>query len=226
MNVKIIRLTGFMGMAAPVVGFTMIFFSIRLSPWFSWTGNALSDLGRSGFGSIPFNSGLPMTGAVMMVFSAGLFELTRGYWVGQAGSCLHLLASSILVALGIANINVEPWHRILSVSLFITLPLAMATMSVYAYRNRLKKYAYIGAATSLIAVLVWAIDWPGVAIPEAISALALTAWQVPLAYWMFTRKEETWGYGKTLLMSRRKGVVSLMCSSLSIHTMTRATPRP
>ena len=67
LNVKIMKMAGFFGVVAPVLGFAMIFLAIRASPWFSWTANALSDLGVSGFGSVIFNSGLAMTGALMMI---------------------------------------------------------------------------------------------------------------------------------------------------------------
>jgi len=74
MNVRILRLCGFFGMLTPVVGFIMVFLAISQAPWFSWTLNALSDLGVDGFEAVLFNSGLPLTGAVMMMFSAGQFN--------------------------------------------------------------------------------------------------------------------------------------------------------
>jgi len=41
-NVRLVRLFGYFGILAPIVGFSMIFLAIATAPWFSWTGNALS----------------------------------------------------------------------------------------------------------------------------------------------------------------------------------------
>lgn len=184
MNVRIVRLMGIFGILAPIVGAIMILFSIQSSPWFNWSDYALSDLGARGFGSVIFNSGLPMTGAVLMMFSSGLFGYTHGDLIGQIGSSLHLAVAFTLVVLGIVNINVRPWHYYLSVSLFVFIPFSLFLLSVYNLKNGMKNYAYIGFASSIIAAGIWGVSGISVAIQEVVAALAVTVWQIPLAVWM------------------------------------------
>ena len=184
MNVRILRLMGKFGILAPIVGAIMILFSILASPWFNWSDYALSNLGAGGFGAVLFNSGLPMTGAILMMFSSGLFTYTRGDLIGQLGSALHLAVALTLVVLGPVNIKIQPWHNYFSVSLFVFIPLSLFMLSVYNWRNDLKPYAYIGFVSSVVAAAVWGMSGISVAIQEVVAALAVTVWQIPLAVWM------------------------------------------
>lgn len=189
MNLKVLKLCGFFGMVTPLFGLFIVAASIWAAPWFSWTANALSDLGAEGFESVLFNSGLPMTAALMMMFSAGLFEMTKGDLIGQAGSALHLAASVLLIGIGVANINVEPWHYYVSVGFFVTLPLAVAAIGLFCYRKRMRFYAPLAWGAAVLAAGIWLLPWPSVAIPEALSVSFISIWQILLAYWMYTRKE-------------------------------------
>ncbi len=190
MNLKVLKLTGFFGMITPLFGFLIIATSIWLAPWFSWTTNALSDLGAEGMESVVFNSGLPMTAALMMMFSAGLFEMTRGDLVGQVGSVLHLAASFLLIGIGVANINVEPWHYYVSVGFFVALPLAVVAVGLFCFRKGMRFYALLAWGTAALAAGVWLLPWPSIALPEALSVSYVSVWQILLAYWMYTRKED------------------------------------
>ena len=188
MNYRILRLAGFFGILSPLVGFGMVALSISFAPWFSWTGNALSDLGAEGLESVIFNSGLPMTGALMMMFSTGLFEMSKKNIVGTIGSVLHLLAAFFLVAIGVANINIRPWHLYVSVGFFVTLPLCLITIGVFHYMGKMKFFTLIAWAMALLAGVIWIYPWKAVAIPEALSAAFVSVWQISLGVWMFTRK--------------------------------------
>jgi hypothetical membrane protein len=193
MNVRILRLCGFFGMLTPVVGFIMVFLAISQAPWFSWTMNALSDLGVDGFEAVLFNSGLPLTGAVMMMFSAGLFELTKGSTVGRAGSAVHLASSVFLILIGVVNETIEPWHYVVSFAFFSSLAVMLAIMGVYHWRTNMRRFSILAWGATVVGVVVWMLPWRGVALPEAISALCVSVWQVSLSYWMYTLKEEKEG---------------------------------
>jgi len=189
MKVGVLRMAGLFGVASPLVGFAMVLLSIRASPWFSWTGNALSDLGASGFGSVLFNSGLPMAGAVTMVFSTGLFELTRGSLAGRLGSALHLSSALLLCGIGVFNINVRPWHYVVSVAFFVSMPLALWSLSAFFYRRGMRPFSALSAAAGAFSAAVWVFGWSAVAIPEALAAGSMGLWQVVLGLWMFTGGE-------------------------------------
>jgi len=190
MNLKVIRLAGFFGMVAPFFGFAMVALSIIFSPWFSFTRNALSDLGAEGLGSVIFNSGLPMAGAISMMFSTGLFEMAEKSLTGMVGAALHLAASLFLVGIGVANINVEPYHLYVSVGFFVSMPLASAVVGLFNYRNRMRFYALLGWGTTVLAAGVWLLPWSSAALPEALAALFFSVWQILLGYWMYTRPDE------------------------------------
>jgi len=190
MNVRILRLCGFFGMLTPVVGFTMVFLAISQAPWFSWTMNALSDLGVEGFESVLFNAGLAITGAVMLMFSAGLFELTKDSKVGQAGSAVHLASSVLLILIGVINETITPWHLVVSVAFFTSLGVMLAINSVYLWSTGMRRFAVLAWIAAIVGISVWTFHWQGVAIPEAVSALAAGIWQAILGYWMYTLKEE------------------------------------
>jgi len=193
MNVRILRLCGFFGMLTPVVGFIMVFLAISQAPWFSWTLNALSDLGVDGFEAVLFNSGLPLTGAVMMMFSAGLFELTKGSTVGRAGSAVHLASAVLLILIGVVNETIEPWHYVVSFAFFSSLAVMLAIMGVYHWRADQKHFTILAWSAAALGIVIWMLPWRGVALPEAISAICVSVWQVSLGYWMYTLKEEKEG---------------------------------
>jgi hypothetical membrane protein len=193
MNVRILRLCGLFGMLTPVVGFTMVFLAISQAPWFSWTMNALSDLGVEGFESVLFNAGLAITGAVMMMFSAGLFELTKGSKVGQAGSAVHLASSVLIILIGVINETITPWHFVVSVAFFASLGVMLAINGIYLWGTGMRRYSALAWAAVTVGIFIWALNWQGVAIPEAVSALSAGVWQVGLGYWMYTLKEEKEG---------------------------------
>jgi hypothetical membrane protein len=194
MNLKVLRLAGFFGIVMPLFGLLIIGMSIWLSPWFSWTGNALSDLGGAeGFEAIVFNSGLAMTAALMMMFSTGLFEMTKGDLIGQIGSGVHLLSALLLLAIGLVNINIEPWHNYVSVGFFIALPLSALIIGYFCFRKKMRFYTLLAWGTAILAAVIWFLPWSSIAIPEALSVSYLCVWQLILAYWMYTRKEDRLG---------------------------------
>jgi len=191
MNLKVLRLAGFFGIFAPLFGLLIIAMSIWLAPWFSWTGNALSDLGGvEGFEAIVFNSGLAMTAALMMMFSTGLFEMTKGDLIGQIGSGFHLLTSLLLLAIGLVNITIEPWHLYVSVGFFVAFPLSAVIIGLFCFRKKMKFYTLLAWGTAILAAIIWFLPWGAMAIPEALSVIYMGVWQLILAYWMYTRKED------------------------------------
>ena len=188
MNTKIVRLMGFFGIAAPIIGAIMISLSILSTPGWSLSEDTLSALGTEGFGAILFNSGLPMTGAVMMLFSTGLFELSRKAPIGQAGSALYLAVSVITVALGLVTINFQPYHDYLAMVLFELIPISMTIFSVHFMKMGLRTHATIGficGAAAAGAVLIGPVN----AYIELVSALSLAMWQIFLGLWMFKLRE-------------------------------------
>ena len=191
MNLKVLRLAGLFGIIAPIFGLLIIVSSIWFSPWFSWTGNALSDLGGTeGFEAILFNSGLAMVGALLMMFSTGLFEMTKEDMIGQVGTTMFLIASILLIAVGVINITIEPWHGYVSLGLFVALPLSVAIIGVFFFRKKMRFYSLLSLGSAVLAAGIWFLPWAAVAIPEALSVVYIGVWAILLGHWMYTRYED------------------------------------
>ncbi|MBM3291442.1 DUF998 domain-containing protein [Candidatus Bathyarchaeota archaeon] len=183
-----LRSSAIFGFITPIFGFIVIFLAISYAPWFSWTGNALSDLGTSGTESMIFNYGLMATGLLILGFSRGLFELSEGNRLGRIGTYVHVLGALFLFAIGVLNINIRPWHFFVSVGFFVTFPSAVIIYSVFLYKKGMQSFAYIGWVMGVIALLIWTMRWSSVAIPEAASAGLISIWQINLAYWMWKKE--------------------------------------
>ncbi|TRO49392.1 DUF998 domain-containing protein, partial [Candidatus Bathyarchaeota archaeon] len=122
MNVRIVRLMGWFGIVAPFIAALMIYVSAASTPGWSVTEQTLSHLGSGEFGAVLFNGGLAMSGALMLLFGAGLYEFSAGDTVGRIGAGLYILGSGIVVGLSVATIEVQPIHNLVATALFAALP--------------------------------------------------------------------------------------------------------
>ena len=114
------------GFAAPVVAFLFISAAIASYPQFSWTHNALSDLGVvPGLTSALFTVGLIGGGVLALIFTAvGLYGFAGEKPVGKAGAVFFAAATASLILIGIFNEHFRPTHYIVSVAFFFFAPLA------------------------------------------------------------------------------------------------------
>jgi hypothetical membrane protein len=188
-NVRIVRLMGFFGVAAPVIGALMIFISVQYTPGWSPADGTLSQLGAEGFGAVMFNSGLLMTGATMMLFSSGLFEVAKGDRRGQVGAATHLAASVLTVALGVATVEHQPIHDFLALMLFVLMPLGMIAYSVHLWSRGLRAHAALGLLGGLVGIAAMELGGPLNALKEMASAGSLGLWQAALGAWMMRQRE-------------------------------------
>jgi hypothetical membrane protein len=116
----------------------------------------------------------------MMVFSIGVWELTEGSTLGRAGSGALFLAAFFLLGIGVFPETVEPHHLIFSVAFFVALPVSMFVLSAYMIRSGMRELGYLSLAAGIVAALIWALEWDGVAIPEAVSAIMASVMSIIL----------------------------------------------
>lgn len=125
-----LEISGLCGMFAPIFAFGCILLSIGYAPNFSWTDNALSDLGvMANPTSTVFNLGLIVGGILAIVFASGLFIFYSGRLAGRVGALLFLLDALALTAIGIFPESSGPMHLYASVVFFALFPLAMFFMT-------------------------------------------------------------------------------------------------
>ncbi|TES83485.1 MAG: DUF998 domain-containing protein [Hadesarchaea archaeon] len=174
---KRLRVAGLCGVIVPVVAFSCIFIAISLSPWFSWTANALSDLGV-GEAAWVFNSGLMASGILMMIFAAGLLVAFGGRALRRVGAVFLFFDAVALFGIGVFSEAAGDIHSYFSVAFFVLLPLSLFLLGAGAVMAGSKKFGSFTIVDGILAALPWAFGWDGVAIPEAISALVASIWIV------------------------------------------------
>jgi hypothetical membrane protein len=187
------------GVISPILTLILISLAIsQASSWFSWTGNALSDLGVHEKSAALFNSGLIIGGILDTIFAFGVIHFYQNQTIGRGGAFFLLLAGIFLASIGIfpetAPNNI---HYIVSVAFFAAFPMSLLIQSVALLSTPM--YRKLGAFTlvmAIIAVIPWAIWTPlkpyrGVAIPELISALAAATWSIGMGTTLLREKQTT-----------------------------------
>jgi hypothetical membrane protein len=178
------------GIAAPIVAFTCILIAIASYPAFSWTNNALSDLGIiSGVTGPVFNFGLYCSGLFVLKFAVfGLFKYFRS-WVGKIGALTFAATAVALIGIGIAHENIKPYHYLFSVAFFVLLPISLFIITAAFAVKRQTKMALFTLLIAGVAAAPWILQFTihyvqGVAIPEFVSAVAGSVWTVVLGFKM------------------------------------------
>jgi len=189
-DVAWLKISGVSGVLAPIVAFTFISLAIVYSPQFSWTGNALSDLGVvEGVTAVLFNSGLIIGGILAIIFASGLFVFLRNRVLGRIGAFIFTLAALALVAIGIFTENFGRIHYYVSVAFFMFAPISMLIICATFFVMEKVKMGLFTFLTAIIVALVWVLQFamryvPNVAIPETISALLASTWSIVLGFQM------------------------------------------
>ncbi|NLF87757.1 DUF998 domain-containing protein [Candidatus Bathyarchaeota archaeon] len=176
------------GFAAPVVAFLFISAAIASYPQFSWTHNALSDLGVvPGLTSALFTVGLIGGGVLALIFTAvGLYGFAGEKPVGKAGAVFFAAATASLILIGIFNEHFRPTHYIVSVAFFFFAPLAFFILTAAFHMTGKRALAAFTLASAIVAAIVWILQLtieyvPNVAIPETVSGLIIAAWVIALS---------------------------------------------
>jgi hypothetical membrane protein len=173
------------GIAAPILAFVCIIGAIATSPSFSWTHNALSDLGIvPGITGPLFNFGIYGSGFLGLVFVGfGLFSYLGKTNAGKIGASMFAAATAALVGIGVFNESFSGTHFAFSAAFFVSAPVSLFIITCAFAISRQEKAAVLTFLTGVVAALPWVVlsayrYVPNVAIPETISALAVSAWTI------------------------------------------------
>jgi hypothetical membrane protein len=180
------------GIMVPITAFTSILTAIASYPEFSWTNNALSDLGVvQGITNTIFNFGLYTSGILALGFAVfGLFMYLGDKLIGKGGAVAFAVAGLAIMAIGFFNESFKPTHYIVSVTFFTVLPIALWLITAALYLKRQVKLALFTLLSSFVAAVPWILFFsihyvPNVAIPEAVSAAAGCIWAIVISYKMY-----------------------------------------
>lgn len=186
-----LKISGISGMIAPLIAFTLILLAIACSPNFSWTENALSDLGvQEGITAVLFNIGLIITGIIAILFATGLFKFLQENLLGRIGAFVFGLDALALTAIGVFPENVKPMHFYASVTFFTLFSISMFFIGAAFLLMSRMKLGFFTFIVAIVAAIVWAVPFgKGVAIPETLSTLSASTWSIALGFKIL--KEET-----------------------------------
>jgi hypothetical membrane protein len=183
------------GIIAPIIAFICIIAAIASYPTFNWSNNALSDLGVvSGLTASLFNLGLFASGILAFNFSIfGLFTYFGKSWISKIGSTVFGAATIALIAISVFNENFSPTHYLVSVAFFTLAPIALFILTCGFWLSHQRSIAAFTVAIGVAAALPWILFFtfnyvPNVAIPEFLSALAISVWAVVIGKKMLNPK--------------------------------------
>ena len=178
-----------LGAVATLLSLGGIAVAIRLDPSFSWTGDALSDLGVRDRSAPVFNWGLLLGGLVGVGYAAelGRAALVAGDESGRSGrgravaglrAAVLALALAALAGVGAFDLT-HPLHGPAAIGFYL---LATVVFAVDGVARRGTTTGRIVLGFVPVHVAVWATFvwgwWPvtGLALPELPGALMLAAW--------------------------------------------------
>jgi len=185
-----VKFGGIAGILTPVLAFAFIGLAIAAYPQFSWVDNALSDLGVvPGITSTLFNFGLYLSGLFCLSFSVGLYKFLDERIIGKIGSVVFVFASLSLEGIGIFPEDVRPFHFVFSVAFFVLVPIALLVIAGYYLLTHQKRMFAFTLLTAFAAAAPWILQFlihyvSGVAVHEAVSALAGAVWAIVLGFKM------------------------------------------
>jgi hypothetical membrane protein len=184
---RLLKAAGICGIAAPAFAFACILAAVGSWQQFSWTGNALSDLGvQTEPTAIVFNSGLVACGVLCLAFAAGIFRLLGKRFVGKVGVFLFVLACVFLVSIGVFNENYSPTHYYVSVGFFVSLPISVLVLVAALWLTGEHRLSVVSLVLGFAAAVPWILQFTvpyvsGVAVPEFASGLAGAVWAMQLS---------------------------------------------
>ena len=181
-----LRVAGLCGILCPAAALATIFITISYAPWFSWTTNALSDLGgmsgetpiwaAHGTALIIFNSGLAIDGILTLLFATGLREsLQLTTRLGRLGKLLFVLGACALIGIGIFPKTMGRIHNVFSAPFFFLIPMSLLLMGIAVLKSSQKVLGWLTIALAVIGLCPLVIPWPweGEAILDMISISAM-----------------------------------------------------
>jgi hypothetical membrane protein len=186
------KLTAFCGIFGQLFIFVLIFLAISVSPWFTWTGYALSNLGDLTRVSAPlFNGALIIGGTILVFFVLGFGMKAKTHVLGIVGTILLFAEAVGVIGVGIFPMNYLLPHAISALTIFLSNSIALFVFGLaFVLRKPTRPFSFISFALCIVATFVWFIPWgTGIAIPEFIAVFAMYVWIVIMSARLIIGKE-------------------------------------
>ncbi|UCH71671.1 MAG: DUF998 domain-containing protein [Thermoplasmatales archaeon] len=167
LSAKIVKFSGGCGILILIVFLTSLFLSIQQAPWFSWTENAISDLGKQDAVPSIFNNGLIVTGILLLLFSVGLSKELKER---HASPLFFGLSSIFLIGVGLIPLP-SIYHVLVSVLFFVAFTYAFFAFGFLFFKDATSFLRNKGIFAIFILIIIsisaiFLLFLEGVAIPE------------------------------------------------------------
>jgi len=174
---SIIKISGVSGILLPIVFILGLILSILEAPWFRWTDNAISDLGRPEFGIPLFNYTLIAIGFLLFLFSIGLYYSLKREKMGPTALAL---SSIYFIGVGLYPLP-NQIHIDISGLFFIAFPLGFLILGLNMYKKQDHFVKNMGIIALTIAIIsgfspIVFLFFNGIAIPEIIIIIPGLLW--------------------------------------------------
>ncbi len=187
------KFAAYLGIIGPIWALVSIFISIALSPWFSWTHNALSDLGNYATSSVAilYNSGLIIAAIFAMIFALGFYAQEKERIIARIGVFFLFITAISLLGVAVFSEDFGSIHFYFSVALFGLFIITCFILGAhYISVTKTRWLGILSFVIAVIAIIGWLIPWgPGVAIPESLTAFPVAILVAILAFRLYRRSK-------------------------------------
>ncbi len=162
------------GMFAPILLLVSVLVAVSVAgSSFSWTRNALSDLGIQADAGPIFNGGLMAAAALMVVFTIGMLINLRKSVLGMITSVFLLLESIALFGIGVFTEADIGMHMAFAAGFFGLAAITRILFGIYFLKVKPRLLGLLSIILLVLAVLSWGVAfiYVGIAIPEFASVV-------------------------------------------------------
>lgn len=185
---KFTKLSGLCGILGPTTALLMIFIAVSRAQWFSWTDNALSDLGVSEVAFL-FNSAVIFAGVLNFFFALGVNRTYGQDRLSNIGSIILVLGGSSLGLVGVFTEDSPVIHSLVAMGYFLLFPVALILLG-YSLRINDRNFGLFTILSGVLAfggIFGLAGFYRGLAIPEIVEAVILALWTASMGYKLMTK---------------------------------------
>ena len=182
-RVRLVRFAGICGILGSVLPLVMVLSATFLSSWFSWSENALSELGV-GEQAFLFNSAMLIGGFLNFLFALGLCKYLGSGRLVRAGVFSIMLSSVSLALVGVFTVDSIFMHGIVAFGYFMLAPAGFLLIGSGTREGIVRKLSYgcgVAAFLAIIGLPVMVLALPfrvGFAVPELVEGLIIAAWTI------------------------------------------------
>ena len=178
---KLIRIAGISGIIASTLPLIVIFASTVLEKSFSWSKNALSNIGVSQTAWL-FNSALIIGGLLNLLFAFGLRNYLGKKRLVKVGVSLLIVSSISLALVGVFTENCNIIHALVALGYLLLAPVGIIFIGQGEKNKQFGKVSLSLGITALLAifglpVITFVVNLQiGFAVPEFAESLVLSIW--------------------------------------------------